>query len=156
MAYTTVADLRDALAPVGGGQQGAATAAALTDAELLDQIVEAGREIDARLADRYTVPFPLDAVPPLVAQLTRDVAAYLATLTHRRFQALDDRHPVVLRYRRAQGILGDLQAGRASLEGGGPSSVPAADADATVVNQWEGDLFSLDDAGIYTADRGWN
>lgn len=152
--YTTIEDLRLALAPQG--DQGPATAAALSDDELQDAIVEAGREVDARLGGRYTVPFNLDQAPPLVAQITRDLAAYSATLTHRRHHALADNHPVVLRYQAAKALLADLQTGKATLEGAGPAGEPRPSAEATVVNPYEGHLFGLEDAGIGPADRRWS
>jgi phage gp36-like protein len=148
--YTTVTDLRFALAPQGG--QGPATAAQLSDNELADAISEAAQQVDARLGGLYTVPFPDGQVPPLVAQLTRDLAAYGATLTHRRFQPLADEHPVALRYEHAIALLKELASGKASLEGS-PAGVSTATGEAFVENPYSGDLFTLDGLGIRSADR---
>ena len=116
MAYTTPTDLRNALAPLDG-QAGGATAAEMTDPELVDAIAEAQSRVDAKLAEHYTVPFVDGSVPAIVVQLTRDIAAYFVTLTHRRSQPLADDHPVRLRYAEATAMLDALSGGDATIPG---------------------------------------
>lgn len=140
MPYTSVDDLRLALSP--GGVQDKATASDLSEDELADAIGEAQAEVDARLGARYTVPYADGQVPPLVAQLTRDVAAYGATLTHRRFQPLAQDHPVRLRYDKAQALLVQLARGTATIP---DAEVVASTTDVAVANPYEGDLFVLQD-----------
>lgn len=97
--------------------------------------------MDSKLAGRYAVPFADGDVPGLVALLTRDVAAYGATLTHRRFQPLDERHPVALRYAKATALLDALSDGDAAIPG---EAVSAAGAVA-VENPYDGTLFLPED-----------
>lgn len=144
MAYTTVDDLRGALNP--GAVQDQATASNLSEDELADAIGEAQAEVDALLGGRYAVPFADPPnTPPLVAQLTRDVAAYGATLTHRRFQPLAQDHPVRLRYDKAQRMLAALSKGTAVLEG---VDLDLATTDIAVANPYDGELFLPDDFDI--------
>src|SRR3954463_10997354 len=129
MSYATPATVREALAPEG--DTGAATAAALTDEQLSDAIAEAQSEVDARLAQ---APFADGSVPGVVSSITRDVAAYLATLTHRRGNPLPSDHPVALRYLRAEQLLGQGAAG--NLELGGDAG--SGSSEAQVANPYEG------------------
>jgi phage gp36-like protein len=138
MPYTDVDDLRLALNP--GGVQDASTASDLSDDELADAILEAQAEVDARLSGRYTVPFPDGDVPAAVKIVTRDLAAYEATLRHRRFQPLADDHPVALRHARADKLLTALSKGESSVvadDGGG--------AAVEIQNPYDGELFTLSD-----------
>jgi phage gp36-like protein len=139
--YTSIADLRDALAP--RGKQDDATAANLSNAELADAITEAQQQIDAQLAQRYTVPFVQGSIPPLIAQLTRDLAAHSATLVHRRNHPLVENHPVLLRYRRAAELLAKLAKGEAEIP-----AVSSAVEQPNAYNAYDGSLFELDNFGI--------
>ncbi len=152
-AYTTTADLRLALAPGGVDQRVGDTAAGLPDAELTDAITEASNEVDLRLARRYAVPF----VPPpaIIAQLARDIAAYGATLVHRRGNPIEADHPVRLRHDKAERLLDRLAKGEIEIEGASGGD----DVQATVVNVGEMTLFAAEDFGIWRGHdgdrRGW-
>lgn len=75
------------------------------------QIRDAQSEIDARLAERYVVPF--DPVPPLITSLTINLAAYLTHLTFRQNRdMISELNPVYLRYQRADTQLTQLQNGQ--------------------------------------------
>ncbi len=151
--YSTVENLRMALAPSGVDQRTGDTAAGMTNTQLIDAINEAAGEVDLRLARRYAVPFA--PVPPIVSQLTRDIAAYTATLTHRRGNTLDADHPVRLRYTKAVELLTALANGTIEIEGASGGD----DAQATVVNVGETALFAAEDFGIWRGydwgRRGW-
>lgn len=137
--YTSVWDLRLALAP-GGIDTHNATAASLSDDELADAIFEAAQEIDARLGSQYSVPF--DPVPGLVAQVTRDLAAYKATLVHRRGNPIAADDPIRLRYAHAMALLLSIAKGDVDLIGADGADVPTATGNAVLVNQYGYDLFS--------------
>jgi hypothetical protein len=134
--YTTIDDLRSALSP-GGDDTDRGSAASLSDDDLRDAIVEAQSEVDARVPGE---PFVEGTAPPVVSAVTRDIAAYLATLTHRRGDPVPADDPVQLRYNRAKGILTDIGSGKIELSG-----APDPTAEAFVENAYEGDLFTLDD-----------
>jgi phage gp36-like protein len=135
--YATAQDVRFALAP--DGDTGTSTAASLSDVELNDAIGEAQGEVDARLPGD---PYPTGQAPPIVSAITRDIAAYLATLTFRRGLALDPNDPVALRYKRATGLLADISAGRIDID---PATGAAVPAEVAIVNPYGGDLFGVDD-----------
>lgn len=138
--YTTVEDLLYALAPGGQDTRSGDTAASLERTQLEDAITEASQEIDLRLAQRYTVPF--EPVPPIIAQLTRDIAAYGATLTHRRGNPLGQDHPIRLRYTKATGLLDKIADGTIELDEA--EGVARDSGEAFVVNPYEGNLWDLD------------
>ena len=142
MAYCAPADVRQVLAPDGDASHDTATAASLSDAELLVAIADASAQVDASVGESYPTPF--DPVPVLVRGLTRDVAAYLATLTYRRGNPLADDHPVALRYARARALLTDIATGRLSIEAG-----TVENSGAWIVNilPWETALTAGDGFG---------
>lgn len=144
-AYCTVADVRGVLAPDADDPSG--TAAVLSDDQITAVIDDAQTEVDARLGVRYEVPFA-DPVPQPVKQITRDVAAYLATLTYRKTLDLSDQDPVVLRYTRAMNLLTAISKGQADLE------VPTGDPEPETVggmhgvNRYEGRMFTPGQFGL--------
>lgn len=116
MAYTTVARVREALEPDTplGDQPADDTAASLSDAQLADAIAEADARIDSYLAARYTLPVPADAVLTLEAIApvrfwSRNIAAYLASLTLYRSALMEPTNPV---YLRMQDTMRDMVAAR--------------------------------------------
>lgn len=149
-AYAAVQDVRLALSP--DGLADAATAASLSDAELADALSEAQSEVDARLAAHYPTPFPAGQVPVIVTAATRDIAAYLATLTFRRGEPLAPGDPVALRYQRALALLQDASRGIVELPAG-PTSSPSQQV--TVINAYEGTLFTLDDMALGLEGRSY-
>lgn len=146
MPYTSPADVRGVLTRDPAQQAG--TAASMADDELVAAIDAASREVDAKLAVRYTVPFPGGAVPPLVEDLTRDIAAYLADLVYRQGKDYEsDRDPVWLRNQRAQELLKALSNGNADLES--PTG-PDPSAGMVGVQPFRGSMFGLEsfDLGV--------
>lgn len=144
MSYVTPTQVRQILSPDTDPTQDTSSAASMSDDELQEAIDEAQAEVDAKLAARYDVPFT--DVPPLVEKLTRDIAAWLATLTFRRGDPIDPNDPVALRYSRAQGNLTSAQAGKTELVAtAGPLS---ESDDPEVINPFDGTLFEPDDFSL--------
>lgn len=139
MAYCEADDVREALAPEDQWDS-PATAAVLEDDQINDAISEAAAEIDARVSGA-----PFTDTPRLIFALTRDIAAYLATLTHRKGTQLPVDHPVALRYARAQKLLDKAAAGQVDLS---DDTEAAAGSGVAVVNPYEGDLFTFEDLGL--------
>jgi len=133
---------------LAGTENAAGTAASLTDNDLTDAIAEAQDEVDGRLAARYETPF--DAPPTVVVNITRDIAAYLATLTYRRGDPIQPTETVQLRYNRAQNLLGQAANGTLPLllPGGTPGQTEGENEPADVENPYDGDLFQMRDFGI--------
>jgi len=146
VGYCTVGDVRGVLARDTLDADG--TAASMYDGAILDfQIMAAQAIVDGYLAARYQVPFQDGAVPPLVAALTVDVAAYRATLTYRQSVDLGVDDPVRLRYADAMDMLKAIAAGDMDLP---VTPLPGGDSPGTVGtvsvrNPYLGHLFGPDD-----------
>lgn len=136
--YVTADQVRAILAPGGADDQ--STAAQMEDSEIDEAITAAQAEVDAHLVDRYSVPFADSEVPQLVIEITRDIAAYLATLTHSRNSAVPENHPVWMRYSRASTLLERLGRSIIDLDTtDGDSS--AETGEPVVINQRDHSLF---------------
>lgn len=153
MAYTTLTDVRNVLS--AEGKADTATAASLSDGALQAAIDDATAEVNVRLAARYDVPFDDDRlgqarpVPDVVRTLTRDIAAYKATLTYRRGAPLDQYDPSVLRYNAADKLLTAIVRGTATLSmDNSPSADQAAATEGATFNRNTGPLFTETDMGV--------
>ena len=153
--YTTPDEVRAKLSFISADPN---SAAGLTNAQLEEAIGDAKDEIDAKLAVRYPTPFddpryetPIP-VPPLVHQITTNIAAYLATLTFLRGAPLEPTSPVFLRYTRAEAMLTGVANGTIPLDlpAGVQTEEPGEtiDGGATVVNTYNGTMFSPSDFDI--------
>lgn len=148
--YSSANDVRKALTP-GGSAADTSTAAGLDDTQIEDAIAEADSTVDAHLRSRYTIPQDPDNVAVAVAPVrwwSRNIAAYLATLTFRRNKDLTEDDPVRLRYNQTMALLIAIRDGKANL-----SLPPVVDGagtgtDITVINQYEGTMFGLEDFGL--------
>lgn len=160
MPYSTVAMVRNALAP-GNFEDGnepypdgdqTNTAADLSNDQLNDAIAQADATIDSYIGGRYAVPVLYDAghvlyvlTPAPLNFWSRDIAAYLATLTYRRAQDFADTDPVARRYLNAMLALTGVRDGKAVLQ------IPENVTDSSEVgvgspvNPYQGHLFSTND-----------
>lgn len=166
MAYTSPADIRSVL----GSPTDPSTAASLPDETLQVAADEAQAEVDATLAGRFAVPFdegnaPVP-VPPLVASITRDIAAFLATMQLLKGSPIPPTHPVLMRWQRATGLLKGIANGNVDLaleNDPGPTQPTEQDPGATVVNAgdyprnpYDGRLFTREGMGVDRTGRvGW-
>lgn len=112
--YSSPADVRFALTP-GGDENDQTTASSFEDAQLNDAIKEADGHIDTYLSAFFQVPqdpdLPDVAVYPVRAW-SRDIAAYLATLTYRKSSDLDPDDPIRLRFRFVMDVLEKIADGK--------------------------------------------
>ena len=160
--YCTVADVRNALTPGGEASRPGGTAASLEDAQIEDAIREADGVIDLHISLRYSVPALIIVeereeggvtveVTYTVGQQparywSRNIAAYLATLTFSRNRNIPEDEPVRLRYNQTMSQLIAVRDGRANLNFPPPGGEDAAVTDGVAVfNQYEGHLFTADD-----------
>lgn len=148
MAFSTASSVRDALAP-GGEADSNTTAASLDNVQLEDAIAEADATIKAHLHTRYDLTEPV--ANPIVKFWSRNIAAYLATLTFRKSNDLPEDDPVRLRYEATMSALSDAADGSLKLE---IPAVTTNEDDVTVVNRYEGVLFAPQDFGL-TKYEGW-
>ena len=163
MVYCTRLDVKTALAP--GATEAAnadATAVNLPTWQIDDAIAEATGVVRLHVAGRYTVPEPdaqvtddptADPVqyttqplaPYPVGGWTRNIAAYLLTLTHKRNQDLDENDPIRLRYDMTMSMLGKILDGSLDLEF---DEVDNDSQGVHVENLYEGKLFQMSDVGL--------
>lgn len=167
--YSTVTDVRNALNPGGAGRGandgtalntpgGGGTAAALDDAAITDAIREADGTIQTylRVGTVYAVPteqvvqngtaYEVALAP--VRYWSRNIGAYLATLTWRRGKDLSSDDPVRLRYTDTMTILTAIRDGKgqAPLP---PPTPPNATSGGFTQNPYEGSLFTSEDFGLH-------
>lgn len=153
MPYSTPADVRLALSPAGGG----GTAGSLDDNALNDAINEADALINTYLEIPEVRTPKVDeagvALQP-VRWWSRNIAAYLATLTYRRGKDLTADDPVRLRYSQTMALLTDIRDGKMR------SPIPLTGNPATgssvepqVFNQYTGTLFGPEDFGLSTTPK---
>ena len=174
-AYCTPADVRLAVDPswIPGSpepQTGAQDASQLSDAQIRDAIAQASAQVDSFIGGRYQTPVaPVDGSDPvtypdqLVHYWTRDLAAYLATLTYFRHQSMESTEPVYLRATAAMSAMAAVRDGKGVL-----NLPPAASGDANAsaggyagaVDSGTGGIFDAADAGYhrgaFTYGSGWS
>lgn len=162
--FCSVWDVRLALAP-DADSAGNETAASLKDWQIEDAIDEAEGRINAYVASRYSiVTFEIEVenpnnigetwvfmvAPSPVRGWTRDVAAYLATLTFRKGKDLEERDPIQLRYDATMRDLVAVRDGKIDLQLPNPEGTTAGEV--AVYNQYEGQLFPTQDGFNAVAD----
>lgn len=154
MAYSTPAMVRQALVPSSDGSQPTGsnvthTAADLTDAQLSDSIAEADAIIDGYLSGVYTTPVAGAPAPHPIDFLSRNIAAYNATLAFRGSQDFTDTDPIARRYKDSLAFLQAVGANKVSLplprNTGGAGATTSAGA---AINPYVGDLWTPDDFSI--------
>lgn len=158
MGYSTPADVRSAVSPdLADPAQPSTdqTAARLDDTKLDDAIAQADSRIDSYISRYYVTPVPGDGgspevFPDAVRFLSRDLAAYFATLTVRKSQDLTPNDPVARRYADAMALLTGVRDGKATLDI--PTPTQDGDVQAGVgqpINQ-EAVMFNQGDFGLET------
>lgn len=154
--YSSVQDVRDALAP-GGSTVNPATAASLSEAQITSQIKEADGVIDAFIGVRYAIP--QDTIDSSVAVSpirwwSRSIAAYFATLVYKQNKDVTADEPIRLRYEQVMGFLEDVRDGKMDLNL--LSGTATTDSgEVYVYNLYDGDLFSKDQFVIGHPQGGW-
>lgn len=164
--YSTAEMVRSALAPgdwvefpESDPDNPTGTAADLEDVQLDDAIAEADATIDSYLGSHYVSPVgivaPATTAPHPIDYWSRNIAAYLATLTYRRGQDLAEDDPVVRRYRATMLALVAVRDGKATLPlpvnsgaGGNIGALPP-------INPYVGDLFGAEDFDLAPVGSSW-
>lgn len=160
--YCTPRDVRLALTPRADGSD-ASTAASLPEWQIVDAIAEAQGVVNAYLLKRYQIT-PVEVpdgdpenpevpagvafvAPDPVRGWTRNIAAYLATLSFRRNKDIEVDDPVRLRYTHTMDMLKQVRDRNMDLV---LPENPGTDANqgVHVENLYEGRLFGLSDTGL--------
>lgn len=163
MPFSSVIDVRLALTP-GAKKVDNETAAGFVDAQLADAILEADGIIKSYLARYYTIdttetqqidpslpansqPVNVEVAAYPVRGWSRDIAAYLATLTFFRNKDVKEDDPVRLRYGLAMANLDLVRKREIILDSEDFPPVDNADSQSGVFveNTYEGKLFHPED-----------
>lgn len=143
--YSTVQDVRSALFPGAGAEPTTdlSTAASLPDEQIESAINEADSMVNTYLSvpGDYTISMDGDTATTPVRYWSRNIAAYLATLTFRRGKDLPQDDPVRLRYTDTVNLLIAIRDGKT----GNPLDPVGAGGGIEVLNQYDGNLFSPGD-----------
>lgn len=154
MSYSTIAEVRLALAPSLSEGELTHTAADLTDPQLQDAIAQADSMIDSFIGATYTTPvaptstdggITFTVTPHPVDFWSRDIAAYLATLTYRKNQDLTATDPIQLRYNMISTFLLNVQNGKGILNLPQNANPQTELGVGQVANPYTGDLFGPSD-----------
>jgi phage gp36-like protein len=132
--YCTLVDVRTALNGTGA-TSGSNTAADLPDPAITDAIAEASAEVDAYIGGPYAVS---EAVPAVIKFWTRNIAAYMATLTWRKSMAILPTDPVAIRYTNTIAMLILAQSATSELDFPMPADVLET---ADIENHWATTVF---------------
>ena len=158
MSYSTTEDVRNALAPTLAAAN--STASGLTDEQIEDAIAEADGRIDSYIGARYVTPVLAVGLPPLVPSvivyLSRDIAAYMATLTFRRSKDMTDQDPVYRRFAEAKASLIAVSKGQASLPIPENTGNAASQGAGQAINPYAGNLFVDRDFSLAAPRLGWD
>lgn len=143
--YSSVADVRGVLLPGAGADptDDKTTAASLSNQQIADAIAEADATINLYLSipGEHQVPLDVDeiATPP-VRYWSRNIAAFLATLTFRKGKDLGENDPVRLRYTDTMTALIAIRDGKMDNPLPLPDAPSNLGSQPLVLNQYDTDL----------------
>lgn len=163
--YSTVFDVRNALTP-GADSADSTTAAMLQDDQIEDAILEADAMIDTYLATGYAVPtvditrtvesvektFTVGKGP--FRWWSRDIAAYLATLTYRRNKDIAEEDPIRLRFAMVLTMLEGIKSGETTIPVDDDGNLGQTGQDVFAYPYYEGNLFDTESFGLEKRN-GW-
>jgi phage gp36-like protein len=155
VSYAPASEVRAAVSPRTGATpnpptETTHTAADMSNAQLLDALAEADATIDSYIAGRYVTPVALaddGKAPPPVWFWSRNIAAYLATLTQRNSADFTDNDPIARRYNATMLALTAVRDGKAPLPlpADSGSDVGTGAGVGAAVNPYSGQLFTSRD-----------
>ena len=132
--YASVADLKAVMA---GTDSGTGTAGQLSDVQLTLALYAASNRVSVYAGNAYDSSSAAATPPPILHDLTLDLAVFWASTTYLKHKAIEPTSPVYLKYVSAMAILQDVRAGKILLD---PATAPgiAANEGGTVINQIPG------------------
>jgi phage gp36-like protein len=110
--YASVADLRNVMS---GTDSGTGTAAQLTDAQLELALYSASNRVSVFTGNIYDSSVPQADPPPILHDLTLDLAVFWAWKTYLKGKSMPADHPAMIAYVNANAILEDVRDGKVSL-----------------------------------------
>ncbi len=128
--YASVSDLRNVLS---GTDSGTGTAAQLTDAQLELALYAASNRVSVYAGNVYDGSTAEAAPPPILHDLTLDLACFWAAKTYGKYKAIEPQSPIYIAYVNAMSVLQDVRAGKILLD---PAPAPGIGSEVgTVINK---------------------
>jgi hypothetical protein len=125
--YASVADLRNVMS---GTDSGTGTAAQLTDAQLELALYAASNRVSVYAGNEYDSSVPEAVPPPVLHDLTLDLACFWAYKSYLKSKSLSSDHPVYLAFQNAMQILQAVRAGSILLD---PVAAPGIGSECGVL-----------------------
>lgn len=111
--YASVADLRSVLS---GTDSGTGTAAQLTDTQLKLALYAASNRVSVYAGNVYDGSSSAAAPPPILHDLTLDLACFWAAKTYGKYKEIPATSPIYLAYINAMQMLNDVRNGKILLD----------------------------------------
>lgn len=129
--YASVADLRNVMS---GTDSGTGTAATLTDAQLELALYSASNRVSVFAGNVYDSSVPEAVPPPVLHDLTLDLACFWAAKTYGKYKAIEPQSPIYLAYVNAMQMLQDVRDGKILLDPAAAPGIGVNDS-GTVINR---------------------
>jgi phage gp36-like protein len=128
--YASVADLRNVLSSTDSG---IGTPAQLSTDQLTLALYSSSNRVSVYAGNFYDSSVPQADPPPILHDLTLDLAAFWAWKTYLKGKAMPTDHPAFIAYKNATQVLQDVRDGKITL---GPGVAPGVgDETGTVINR---------------------
>lgn len=159
MAYSTPEMVRQALVPTSDGSLPANatnTAADLSDDQLEDAIAEADSLINGYIGGYYQVPVDAQQLANTpIPYWSRNIAAYVATLTYRGSMDFTDTDPIFRRYKDTLANLNAVASNKMRLQISDNVQDNAGEGAGAPFNPYIGDLWTPDDFDLQPEGYPW-
>jgi hypothetical protein len=129
--YASVADLRQVMSGTDSGQ---GTAAQLTDEQLELALYAASNRVSVYAGTVYDGTGAEGTPPPILHDLTLDLASFWAAKTYMKYKAIEPTSPVYLAYVNAMQMLNGVRNGTILLDPA-PAGGVSANESGTVINR---------------------
>jgi phage gp36-like protein len=111
--YATVADLRDVLSSTDSG---VGTPAQLSDEQLTLALYSASNRVSVYSGVLWDSSAPQWVPPPILHDITLDLAAFFAWKTYLKGKSIASDHPAFIAYQNATSMLNDVRDGKIRLD----------------------------------------
>lgn len=148
--YITTAALKLAMSSTDAGT---GTAAGLTEAELTEVIGRASNRVSSWVGQTFDTDLATPAfdVPPMVVDLTTQIAVYYAWLNYLKGKPMSAQHPAYLGYQDAMATLKAINAGDIRID---PQPAGGLTEVAIVINPNRGPIFTDEDSNVSLGPQG--
>jgi phage gp36-like protein len=149
LLYATVAELQ---AVLGGTDSGTGTAAQLTTAQLTLALQAGTNRVSAYAGNTFDSSVPQAVPPPLLHDLTLDLAAFWATKTYLKHKEITAQHPVYIAYKDAMSLLEQVRDGKVRVD---PVVVGGIGEEVGVVINRIPNIFTDEDSNVALSPEGF-